>query len=114
MRDPLFPGCGEHCPSCVYFRGEKEPRCPGCRKIAGKPFWGECGVYSCFTGRGHAHCGLCGEFPCERFITHYEKSIPEGQRNAVTKAGILAYRARHGDKKTVELLKKIGWRSGKS
>jgi hypothetical protein len=54
-----------------------------------------------------AHCGECGEFPCEQFIGHYDPNNPEGQRNAVVRAGVLSYRAKHGDQKTSILLNKI-------
>jgi len=39
--------------------------------------------------------------------THYDPDNPEGQRNAVVRAGILAYRTRHGDDKALELFRKI-------
>jgi hypothetical protein len=58
------------------------------------------------------HCGVCEEFPCEefpceQFMNHFDPNNPEGQRNAVTRAGVLAYRAKHRDEKTSALLKKI-------
>jgi hypothetical protein len=53
------------------------------------------------------HCGVCEEFPCEQFINHFDPNNPEGQRNAVTRAGVLAYRAKHRDEKTSVLLNKI-------
>jgi hypothetical protein len=109
----IFPGCGEFCNSCVYYTGEKEPKCPGCSSENGEPFWGECSVFKCMADRNVEHCGLCGEFPCDLFINHYEETLPEGQRVAVLKAGVLAYRARHGDEKTIELLRKINFQSGK-
>jgi len=102
-----FPGCGEHCPTCHYHAEGSSPHCPGCDVVKGRPFWGECKIYSCHSDRGVQHCGLCGDFPCDDFINHYEEALPEGQRNAVFRAGVLAYRARHGDEKAVALLKKL-------
>ncbi len=112
MGEAYLPCCGEFCSTCVYHTGGKEPHCPGCGTVRGKPFWGRCPIYACADKKGVEHCGLCPDFPCDAFIGHYEESLPEGQRNAVTRAGILAYRARHGDDKTIELLKKISFRSG--
>jgi hypothetical protein len=40
-------------------------------------------------------------------MNHYDPNNPEGQRNAVVRAGILAYRTEHGDKKTLEMLNKL-------
>jgi len=103
----LLCGCGEFCGSCAYHTGEKQPLCPGCASHKGRPFWGVCKIYDCIAEHGVEHCGKCEEFPCDSFIDHYEESTPEGQRNAVFRAGLLAYRARHGDVKTLELLRKL-------
>jgi len=103
----LLSGCGEFCGPCPYHTGEKQPPCPGCASHEGHPFWGECKVYECIVAKGVAHCGLCSEFPCDPFVDHYEESAPDGQRAAVHRAGVLAYRARHGDEKTLMLLKKL-------
>jgi hypothetical protein len=100
-----FSGCGTLCGDCEWFKGEREPYCPGCSEMEGKPFWGSCGLYSCIKDRNVEHCGLCDEFPCDRFIDAYDPS--KGPRSAVLRAGILAYRARHGDAKAVELVRKI-------
>ena len=54
------------------------------------------------------HCGLCGDFPCDDLINHYNKNNPHGQRNAVTRAGVLAYLSKHGDEQALELLRKLG------
>jgi hypothetical protein len=77
------------------------------RRREGEALLGECKIYSCHSDRGVRHCGLCGDFPCNEFINHYEETLPEGQRNAVFRAGLLDYRVRHGDEKTVALLKKL-------
>jgi hypothetical protein len=41
-------------------------------------------------------------------MNHYDPNNPEGQRNAATRAGVLAYRAKQGDEKTLTLIRKIG------
>lgn len=39
--------------------------CAGCPNMD-KPVWGEyCCVKRCCEERGHEHCGLCVDFPCE-------------------------------------------------
>lgn len=71
--------CGLLCSQCQY----REPmRCPGCVRMA-KPFWGEsCPVKACCEGKGHAHCGQCGDFPCEllRQFAYDEKQGDGGKR----------------------------------
>jgi hypothetical protein len=52
------------------------------------------------------HCGVCEDFPCDDFVNQFDPNNPEGQRNAVYRAGIEAYRARHGDEKAAELIRK--------
>ena len=53
--------CGILCGKCEF---KESMGCKGCVHIE-KPFWGEsCPVKSCCEGKGHAHCGQCGEFPC--------------------------------------------------
>jgi len=53
--------CGVDCSACE--RKEKVG-CKGCMNMD-TPFWGGvCQVKSCCEGRGHDHCGVCGEFPC--------------------------------------------------
>ena len=101
----IFSGCGTLCDECEYHRGEKTPECPGCYALKGKPFWGSCQTYSCFEEHGVEHCGLCNEFPCDKFIETYDPS--HGLESAVTRAGILAYRAKHGDEKAIALVRRI-------
>ena len=102
---PIFTACGTVCDDCEYFKGEKEPRCPGCTVIQGKPFWGECSTYACAAEHGVEHCGLCAEFPCDKFTGMYDPA--HGPASAVLRTGLLAYRVRHGDQKAVELSRKI-------
>lgn len=54
--------CGLLCGQCGY---RESMGCAGCVRIE-RPFWGEaCPVKSCCEGRGLAHCGQCGAFPCQ-------------------------------------------------
>jgi hypothetical protein len=103
----LATSCGEHCEPCPYYKGEKPPPCAGCNVHKGHPFWGECKLYACVTKHDIEHCGSCIDFPCDFFIGHFDPNNPEGQRNAVTRAGLLAYRKKHGDKKWLTLYKKL-------
>ncbi len=102
----MFACCGTICEDCEYYKGEKAPLCPGCTTHEGRPFWGECTTYACAEKHGVEHCGTCGDFPCDRFIEMFDPS--HGQVSAVIRAGILAYRAMHGDEKAAELSRKIG------
>ncbi|MBL7167873.1 DUF3795 domain-containing protein [Candidatus Bathyarchaeota archaeon] len=103
--DIIFSGCGTVCNDCEYFKGEKEPKCPGCESLRGKPFWGSCPTYACVQDHGVEHCGVCGEFPCDKFIETFDPS--HGQVSSVIRTGLLAYRARHGDEKAMELSRKL-------
>jgi hypothetical protein len=103
--DLIFSGCGIVCSDCEFYTGEKEPKCLGCAVQKGKPFWGECPLYSCIGEHGVVHCGLCEEFPCNKFMDAFDPS--QGPVSSAIRAGILAYRARHGDEKAVELVRKI-------
>ncbi len=105
----LLTPCGSNCAECANYQGTKEPKCQGCEAAKGKPFWTKetCRLYACAESKGVSHCGLCATFPCELFIDQYDPNNPEGPRNAVTRAGILAYRRRFGDEKTLALMRKI-------
>ena len=96
-----YSPCGIICDDCEWFRGEKEPRCRGCTTAAGNPFWGSCLTYKCVQDHGAEHCGACEEFPCKEFMVRYDPR--EGPVNAVIRAGLLAYRNRHGDDAAAEL-----------
>jgi hypothetical protein len=102
---PYFSGCGILCSDCEFYTGEKDPKCSGCIEQAGKPFWGTCGTYECMEEHNVEHCGLCNEFPCDKFIDQYDPS--HGAVSAVIRAGILSYRAKHGDEKAAELARRI-------
>ena len=53
--------CGLLCAQCAY---REQMNCPGCVHMD-KPFWGDaCPVKFCCEGKGHDHCGQCGEFTC--------------------------------------------------
>lgn len=71
--------CGLLCGQCAY---RENPGCTGCTQME-KPFWGDsCPVKCCCEGKGLAHCGQCGEFPCallHRFAYEMEQS-DQGER----------------------------------
>ncbi len=103
-RDILAP-CGTHCGQCPYYTKERTPHCNGCEKQKGYPFWGECKLFACAKDHDIEHCGLCPDFPCDLFVNQYD---PEhGQKNVFMRAGLLAYRKRHGTEKYVEILMKL-------
>lgn len=106
----LLTVCGEDCAHCPNYLGEKLPRCSGCMALKGKPFWatGVCPIYACTNKQGVNHCGVCKDFPCEQFVNDYDPNNPEGQRNAISRVGVLSYRAKHGDEKATKLLGKLG------
>jgi len=98
----LAAPCGEYCGICPHY--EKE--CEGCSIHKGHPSWGECKLYTCVSKRGIEHCGLCADFPCDFQIGYFDPDNPEGQRNAVVRTGLLAYRKKHGNRKWLDLVKK--------
>jgi hypothetical protein len=100
-----YSPCGIVCEDCEWFKGEAEPLCAGCQAISGKPFWGQCPTYTCTVEKGVEHCGLCKSFPCEDFISRYDPR--EGPKNAVMRAGLLSYRAKHGDAKAAALTRSL-------
>jgi hypothetical protein len=101
----IYSPCGIICDDCAWYKGDKQPQCPGCKTVDGKPFWGACETYSCVEEHDVEHCGLCREFPCEGFIDRFDPG--EGPSNAVMRVGLLSYRAMHGDEKAIELTRKI-------
>jgi hypothetical protein len=102
----MMSSCGLDCGGCEFHTGVKQPGCAGCTEIKGKPFWGACPTYACVQEHNAKHCGACGEFPCAKFISAFDPNDPEGQRSAVYRAGVEAYRTRHGDEKAAELIRK--------
>lgn len=98
----LATPCGEHCQLCSHYKKE----CVGCSLYKGHPSWGECKLYACASRHGIEHCGLCEDFPCDFLIGHFDPNNPEGQRNAVLRAGLLAYRKKHGNTKWLGLVKR--------
>lgn len=105
MAKTMMSPCGLDCGPCEWHTGARQPRCAGCIEIEGKPFWGACPTYACAQQHEASHCGACDEFPCEKFVSAFDPNDPEGKRGAVYRAGIEAYRARHGDEKAVGLLR---------
>ena len=100
--------CGLDCGSCPWHQGKMPQICPGCEEVDGRPFCGSCATYDCVKTKKIEHCGLCDEFPCEDFMSRFDPNNPEGKRDSVYRAGILAYRTQKGDDKTSLLLKSTG------
>jgi hypothetical protein len=99
--------CGSYCDGCPSYGSGGDPPCAGCTQTQGNPWWGECKLFKCTSEKNVAHCGLCSEFPCEISATHFDPDNPLGQRNAVVRIGVLAYRTKHGDAKAIELVEKL-------
>jgi len=70
--------CGILCTECKYA---KKMNCKGCVNIE-NPFWGKCDVKSCCEARGHAHCGLCPDFPCKVLESYSYDTGGEGDDGA--------------------------------
>lgn len=62
-------------------------------------------MYACAQERDVEHCGVCHAFPCDLFIDSYDPS--HGPKSAVLRAGLLAYRARAGTAKYLDLVEKV-------
>ena len=104
MEKNEFSPCGLLCSDCAWYKGQNEPKCHGCSAVDGKPFWGTCLTYACTKEHGVKHCGHCNDFPCMEFMDRFDPR--EGPENSLIRAGLLAFRAKHGDKAAVELLRK--------
>ena len=98
----LATPCGEYCGLCPHYQEE----CDGCGFHKGHPSWGECKLYACALKHRVKHCGLCTDFPCDFQIGYFDPKNPGGQRNAVVRTGLLAYRKKHGNRKWLDLVKK--------
>ena len=105
LDEKLLAPCGTYCRLCSYFSKERTPHCTGCQANKGHPFWGECKLYACAKDHEVKHCGLCKGFPCDLFVGQFD---PEhGQKSAIVRAGLLAYRKRAGTEKYIEMVKKL-------
>lgn len=72
--------CGVNCGECEYL----EQQCGGCAAIGGKVFWAHytgsdtCPIYSCCVDKkGFAHCGECGELPCQIYFDTRDPNVSE-------------------------------------
>lgn len=105
MAKTLLAPCGAYCGLCSYFTQEKTPHCSGCGVHKGHPFWGECKLHACATKHEVEHCGVCTDFPCDLFVGQFD---PEhGQKSAIMRVGLLAYRKKAGTEKYIEIVKKL-------
>jgi hypothetical protein len=107
MRISRLNACGAYCDDCPSYQSKGEPTCTGCKENRGNPWWGECRLFRCTQQRGVDHCGLCNDFPCETSVTHFDPDNPLGQRNAVVRIGVQAYRTKHGERAALELVEKL-------
>ncbi len=107
MKISRLHACGAYCDDCPSYKGKEAPACEGCIETRGNPWWGECKLFKCASDKGVSFCGACDDFPCEISVTHFDPDNPVGQRNAIVRIGIQAYRAKHGDEKALELAEKL-------
>ena len=109
METRLLAPCGMYCGFCRVYNKETAPYCSGCFSQKGHQFWGECKLYACATQHNVQHCGLCDDFPCDFFIGYYPEAPGNllGQRDALLRAGLLAYRKRTSLEKYLEMVKKL-------
>ena len=104
MSEKLVAPCGTYCGTCTFLNRKEKPSCSGCGNQSGHPFWGECKLYGCATGRVE-HCGICEDFPCDLFVNQFDPA--HGQKSAFTRAGLLAYRKKVGTQKFIEMCRKL-------
>ncbi|UCD44026.1 MAG: DUF3795 domain-containing protein [Candidatus Bathyarchaeota archaeon] len=104
----LLAVCGRHCGNCVWYLGGRGSSCSGCNVHKGHPNWGECRVHTCVEEHDAKYCGVCDGFPCDLIINYYDPGNPEGARNAAIRVAVNAYRARHGDEKTLDYIERAG------
>jgi len=97
--------CGSCCGTCEFLNRKERPSCSGCGNQSGHVFWGECKLYACAWAKEVDHCGDCEDFPCELFVNQFDPA--HGQKSALTRAGLLAYRKRAGTQKYIEIVRKL-------
>jgi hypothetical protein len=105
MNENYLAPCGTYCGTCKFLNRKEPPNCLGCSSHEGRPFWGTCKVYSCADEHNINHCGNCDDFLCDLFINQYDPA--HGPKSAFTRAGLLAYRKKAGNKKYVEKAMKL-------
>ena len=98
----LTPPCGLYCGDCEYL-GKS---CTGCGHVEGKPFWTAqfnipvCPIYDCCVNHKRlAHCGMCGELPCDIFLKLRDPSASDEQfeRSLRERQQVLHARREKGD-----------------
>lgn len=84
----LISCCGNRCDECEQY----PEQCPGCAAIGGKAAWCAslevevCPFVTCAAETGVAHCGECGEFPCELYELTLSEDAGEEERRAFSMA----------------------------
>lgn len=97
-----IPPCGGYCKNCVVYK----KGCAGCVETNGKPFHIKkakkdvCPVWQCAIEHKVEHCGICDEFPCDKFLDWYDPK--RGIITVLRKTGLLALRKRIGTKAWVK------------
>ena len=91
-----IPPCGGYCKSCILYK----KACVGCIETNGKPFHLKkagkeiCPVWQCVTEYKLEHCGICEEFPCNKFLSWFDPK--RGITTVLRRAGLLALRKKIG------------------
>ena len=62
MNKDMMAYCGTYCETCDW---KEKTNCMGCKKHAGKVFWGNCEIAKCAIKKNINHCGECEKLPCD-------------------------------------------------
>lgn len=100
-----IPPCGGYCKNCTAYK----KTCAGCVETGGKPFHLKeaekdvCPVWQCAIEHKVEHCGMCDEFPCNRFLSWYDPK--RGIITVLKRTGLLALRKKIGTEAWLKWLK---------
>ena len=78
--------CGLCCGDCAW---RLDGRCGGCLETQGHPFHGPCPIAHCCQDRGYAHCGQCGNLPCDALYAYSCLDQEHGDRPAGARINVL-------------------------
>ena len=99
-----LPPCGAYCENCIAYNKV----CKGCVETEGKPFHLKkidiCPVWQCIAEKKLEHCGLCDEFPCEKFLRWYDPK--RGIITVLRRIGLLVLRKKLGNEAWIKWVKK--------
>lgn len=105
MKKLTLPPCGAYCEKCDAYK----KTCAGCVETDGKPFFLKemnldiCQVWQCVAEHKVEHCGICKEFPCDKFLNWYDPK--RGIATSLRRAGLLALRKRIRNEAWVKWIK---------